>query len=240
MANLLIIGASKGLGRAFAEGLGNPGDSIIGVSRQRPATLPDREGIAVRWIEADFSEPRTAITTVLAALDGCALDTIIYNLGVWEQKAFEENYSFLEDTDDEITRLVSVNVTATILFLRAILPTLLKAECPRLILTGSTSALRNPGRPEVTFGATKAALNGIADALRVGFRQQKLAVTTLQLGYLNTEDDLSVDRKVATERGDGTLIPLHDVVAIVHSMLSLSGASFIREIVMPAIRDERF
>lgn len=31
--NILVVGASRGLGRAFVEGLGAAGDRIVGVSR---------------------------------------------------------------------------------------------------------------------------------------------------------------------------------------------------------------
>ena len=92
----------------------------------------------------------------------------------------------------------------------------------------------------MTFGATKAALNGIADALRESFRQQNLAVTVLQLGYLNTGDPLSTPLADAVERSGGEQIPLHDVVQMVGALMRLSTASSVRELVMPAIRDERF
>ncbi|WP_259724811.1 hypothetical protein [Synechococcus sp. CS-1332] len=36
---LMVVGASRGLGRAFVEGLGSPGDTVIGVSRRRPDGL---------------------------------------------------------------------------------------------------------------------------------------------------------------------------------------------------------
>jgi len=36
---LMVIGASKGLGRAFVEGLCQPGDTVVGVSRTRPTQL---------------------------------------------------------------------------------------------------------------------------------------------------------------------------------------------------------
>lgn len=240
MSRILIVGASKGLGRALVDGLGDKGDSIIGVSRKRPQPFPSRTDIDVTWVEADYSEPRTAAMRTLKALDKSQIDVVVYNLGVWETKAFEDDYDFLSDDDEEIMRMVSTNVTAAILFSKAVMPLLLKSPTPRFILTGSTSGLRQSGRPEVTFGATKSALNGIADALREGFRAQRLAVTTLQLGYLNTEDDLRVEKEAAAGRGNGSLIPVHDVVAMVRSILSLSSASFVRELVMPAILDSRF
>lgn len=117
---------------------------------------------------------------------------------------------------------------------------LLRSRAPRIVLTGSTSALPGHGRPEVAFGATKHALRGIAEALREGFREQRLAVTCLQLGYLNTEDDLSVPLERAARRGDGEFIPMHDVVQLVRTLLALSPSAYVKEVVMPAIGDARF
>jgi NAD(P)-dependent dehydrogenase (short-subunit alcohol dehydrogenase family) len=135
---------------------------------------------------------------------------------------------------------VQVNISSALLLLKRLLPRLLAAPNPRLILTGSTSALPGNGRPEVAFGACKAALNGIANALREGYRDRRLGVTLLQLGYLNTKDPLDVPRELAAERGDGGLVPMHDVVALVKTMLALSPSSFVREMVVPAIGDSRF
>ena len=39
---------------------------------------------------------------------------------------------------------------------------------------------------------------------------------------------------------DGGLVPVHDVVAVVRTLLQLSDAAFVREPVMPAIADGRF
>ncbi|KAF1013405.1 MAG: hypothetical protein GAK31_03554 [Stenotrophomonas maltophilia] len=47
-------------------------------------------------------------------------------------------------------------------------------------------------------------------------------------------------REQAALRGDGSLVPVHDVVAVVRCLLALSDASFVRELVMPAIADPRF
>ena len=139
-----------------------------------------------------------------------------------------------------LAQLVDVNITATLLLLKQLLPRVLGGRRPQLVLTGSTSALPRSGRPEVAFGASKFALNGIADALREGYRQQRLAVTTLQLGYLNTDDALSVPLQQAAARGNGAYVPVHDVVAMVRALLQLSPSSFVRELVLPAIADPRY
>lgn len=235
----MVIGASKGLGRAFVEGLCTSGDLVVGVSRQKPDSLDLPSTVDLRWIEADLSKPLEAVTRIEQQSPE-TLDAIIYNLGIWEDNAFTESYQFLDDTDESITAMVTTNITATILLLKRLIPRLLRSTTPRLIVTGSTSGLRQSGRPEVTFGASKFALTGICDALREGFRNNGLAVSCLQLGYLNTEDALSVPLTEAKMRGEGQLIPVHDVVNVVKTMLNMSSASYVRELTLPAIADERF
>lgn len=236
---ILIVGAGRGLGRALLEGLGQPGDSLIGVARQRPETLRVAAGAELHWIEADLAVPVQAVSQIEARTPA-ELDVLICNVGIWEEHAFSEQYSFLGDSDESIATLVDVNLTATLLLLKRLVPRLLGSARPQLILTGSTSALRQSGRPEVAFGATKFALNGLADALRESFRDQRLAVTVLQLGNLNTDDPLATPLADAAMRGEGQLIPVHDVVALVDTLLRLSASSFVRELTLPAIRDERF
>jgi NAD(P)-dependent dehydrogenase (short-subunit alcohol dehydrogenase family) len=236
---LMVIGASRGLGRAFVEGLANPGDFVTGVSRSGPADLDMPQGVGVRWISTDLSDPQAAAHTLEREAPD-VIDALIYNVGIWEPEAFGEDYSFLSQSDTTSLELIEVNVASTILILKRLLPRLLASGKPRLILTGSTSALPGNGRPEVAFGASKTALTGIASALREGFRSQRLGVTLLQLGYLNTDDSLSVPVDEAAARGDGEFVPVHDVVAMVKAMLSLSPSSFVRELVLPAVKDSRF
>lgn len=236
----MVVGASKGLGRALIEGLGEAGDTLIGVSRSRPQGLVALPGVALQWIEADLTLPEEAVPHLRQALDGQGLDTLIYNLGIWEAQAFTSAYDFLGDDDAHIQAMISCNVSAPLLLIKRLLPLLLKSERPRIILTGSTSGLPRSGRPEVTFGASKFALRGIADALREGYRQQHLGVTCLNLGYLNTDDPLSAPRDIAEQHGEGQLIPVHDVVQVVRMALSLSSASYVSELTLPAIGDERF
>jgi NAD(P)-dependent dehydrogenase (short-subunit alcohol dehydrogenase family) len=236
----MVVGASKGLGRALIDGLGEHGDTLIGVSRTRPKNLTHDAGIVVRWVEADLSEPAHAAQIIEQAVVDGGLDTLIYNLGIWEEFAFDPAYNFLADNDGQVEAIVSCNITSTIVLIKRLLPVLLRSANPRIILTGSTSGLPQSGRPEVTFGASKFALRGIADALREGYRQQRLGVTCLNLGYLNTEDPMSTPRVIAEQRGEGNSIPVHDVVQVVRMALSLSSASFVKELTLPAIFDERF
>lgn len=235
----MVIGASRGLGRAFVEGLCVPGGTVVGVSRKRPNELRVPDSAFLDWIEADLEDPLEAVRQIEQRAPP-ELDVLIYNLGTWEEAAFTDAYSFLDDPDERVVAMVNTNITATILLLKRLIPKLLGTSKPQLLLTGSTSGLRQSGRPEVTFGASKFALTGIGEALRESFRHKGLAVTCLQLGYLNTDDHLATPVTEAARRGHGDLVPVHDVVSVVKAVLNLSASSFVRELVLPAIRDERF
>ncbi|HFL7695317.1 TPA: SDR family NAD(P)-dependent oxidoreductase, partial [Stenotrophomonas maltophilia] len=63
---LMVIGASRGLGRAFVEGLCSAGDTVIGVSRSRPRDLECPDGVILQWIEADLSQPTLAANHIAA------------------------------------------------------------------------------------------------------------------------------------------------------------------------------
>jgi short-subunit dehydrogenase len=236
---ILIVGASKGLGRAFVEGLAGDEDTVIGVSRNRPEDLALQSKAKVDWVCVDMSNAIHA-SNLVEQQAPTELDVIIYNLGIWEEEAFSSSYNFLDSSDEETVNLINVNVTSAIVLLKRLIPRLLKSSRPQIVLTGSTSGLPQSAGPEVAFGASKFALRGIANALREGFREEKLAVTCLQLGDLNTEDRLSERIDTACQRGNGTLIPVHDVVDITRTLLKMSNSAYVNEITLPAILDARF
>ena len=54
---IMIVGASKGLGKAFVEGLFREGDTIIGISRKKPIDLRLQTTAKVDWIEVEILSP---------------------------------------------------------------------------------------------------------------------------------------------------------------------------------------
>ena len=235
---ILIVGASKGLGRAFVEGLPNDGDTIFGVSRSVPDPFELQAEVEVEWITADMSTYRTAVDTIDSAVS--EIDVLIYNLGIWEETSFSPDYDFVHTPDEENIQLIDTNIIAAILLIKRLIPKMLTSAKPQIVLVGSTSGMANAGQPEVSFGASKHALRGIADALRVGYKADRLAVTLLQIGDLNTDDPLSMPVEQANERFDGAMIPMHDGVAILKTAINLSSTSFVKEIVLPPLMDTRY
>lgn len=236
MKNIIVFGASKGLGDAFVRGVPQSGDKVWVVSRSKPESLSVEDGVERIWIQADLSELQAA-EQVASQLQGETLDVLIYNVGIWEKEGFEEHYTFDKDEPADISQLIHVNVTSTIVCIQALLPQLRQSEAGKIILIGSTAGLSNAGSSQVSFVASKFAIRGITEALREHTRNDRIAVTCINPGELAAEIPYEDGMERALAEYDGTRIPLQDVVAIVRCIISLSKAACVKEINIPALTD---
>ncbi|MGE6664969.1 SDR family oxidoreductase [Paenibacillus xylanexedens] len=236
MKNIIVFGASKGLGDAFVRGVPQSGDKVWVVSRSKPESLSVEDGVQRIWIQADLSELQAA-EQVASQLQGETLDVLIYNVGIWEKEGFEEHYTFDKDEPTDISQLIHVNVTSTIVCIQALLPQLRQSEAGKIILIGSTAGLSNAGSSQVSFVASKFAIRGITEALREHTRNDRIAVTCINPGELAAEIPYEDGMERALAEYDGTRIPLQDMVAIVRCIISLSKAACVKEINMPALTD---
>jgi short-subunit dehydrogenase len=229
---IIIYGASLGLGRYYFNKLEiNPMYKVIGISRSRPQWAESHH----HWITADLSEPLKAREAVLSKLRAITIDVLIYNVGIWEDRAFEIDYSFLKDEPTHLQTMINTNITSCILQIHALLPKLLESAKPQIILTGSTSALDNTGRPEVTFNASKFALRGIAQSLRSSFKDKNLSVTLMNPGYIDTDNKHSTAETLSIH--NGKQIPMEDLWLILKNILNLSPAICPLEITLPSMKD---
>ena len=236
MKNIIVFGASKGLGDAFVRGVPQSGDKVWVVSRSKPESLSVEDGVQRIWIQADLSELQAA-EQVASQLQGETLDVLIYNVGIWEKEGFEEHYTFDKDEPADISQLIHVNVTSTIVCIQALLPQLRQSEAGKIILIGSTAGLSNAGSSQVSFVASKFAIRGITEALREHTRNDRIAVTCINPGELAAEIPYEDGMERALAEYDGTRIPLQDMVSIVRCIISLSKAACVKEINIPALTD---
>ncbi|HEM8304438.1 MULTISPECIES: SDR family oxidoreductase [Providencia] len=228
----LIYGVSKGLGKALVEGIPTNEELVYGVSRSKPPF----EQSNFTWLPADLNDSQSA-NIIKDKVKEQPINTLIYNVGIWENLAFSDDYQF-ETTDDlELLNIIQTNISACLLNLKMLLPNLRSAENSKIILIGSTWGLDNHNGKEVAFSATKYALRGIVQSLRETLREDKIGISIINLGYLATEYPLSVPVAEVIEKSHGQLIPLHDVVNAVRFILSTSNATCVKEITMPAMMD---
>ena len=94
--DFIIFGASQGLGDAFVKGLPIEGDTVWMVSRTRPESLDINDGVNRKWLSIDLSSQQQ-ISALKETLKDIAIDVLIYNVGVWEKRGFEDDYTFDKD-----------------------------------------------------------------------------------------------------------------------------------------------
>lgn len=229
----VVYGVSQGLGRAIIEAVPHRQDRVFGVSRSQPKGLSR----TIEWIKADLSTPQEAVKVVTQSLAQQPVDYVIYNVGIWEARAFTDEYSFERSSPAEIATLINTNITSCILQLQALLNNLKLSANGKVILIGSTWGLENHKGQEVAFSASKYALRGVVHALRETLRPLNIGISILNLGYLATEFDLSHSPEQVIAQSHGQLIPLQDVLLAIRFILATSNATCIKEIDMPAMQD---
>lgn len=224
---ILVAGASRGIGLAVADHLIDQCDRLLAVSR---TSAPVGE-----WVQADLSD-LAGIETVVNAIGGDALDALLYMGGTWETHAFTPQYRFEACSDEDIVRVIAVNLVAPIRLVKALLPALRRSDNPKIIFMGALSGRDNfPGR-EVANSASKFGLRGVVHSLREELRSQQISVTVINPGNVGTPEVLA-DLAAANLTGSEA-IPLSDLLAVVDCILSLSRATCVKEIDVPAMLGE--
>ncbi len=225
--NILITGASRGLGDAFSRGLGQPNDTLWLVSRNLPPSLSLEDGVQRHWIEADLQSD--GVHAQIASSLNSDLDVVIHNAGIWESTAFSSQYDFQEVPEFETRAVLEVNLIAPILLTQALLPKLKNSSNPKIILIGSINGLENASMPEVAYSASKFGLRGVAHALREHLRSFQIGVTVINPGSIAWAGNL--------EREDS--IPPNDIVRLTRAVLETSRRTVIKEIDLPAMFDRQ-
>ena len=226
MRNIVLIGASRGLGAALAAEFSNSGDRTWLLSRTEP-DAPEHSDQT--WIEADLADSAAAIGAVKTALAEQPIHAFIYNAGIWERDNFDKT------APEELQRILDVNLGTAIQMIRA-LEGNLRAGRGNLILVGSTCGLENEGANTVSYVASKFGLRGAAHALREHFRSHMVRVTCISPGSMATDIGLGESQR-ALETHKNKRMPVDDMVALIRCVLSLSPATCVKEMFVPATLD---
>lgn len=233
----MIFGGSKGLGDAFAQGLPESGDKVYILSRSLPRSIDLLDdGVERIWLQTDLSDYKGA-KKLTETIQEEIIDVIIYNVGIWEERGFEDDYNFENDKPEDIANLINTNITSPIVYLQSLLTNIKQASNGKIILIGSTDGLENNQSTQVSFVASKFSMRGIAHALREHLRASNVAVTCINPGNLAAEIPFEEGREMALETYDSERIPVQDIVNLVKAVISLSKAATVKEIYIPAMKD---
>jgi NAD(P)-dependent dehydrogenase (short-subunit alcohol dehydrogenase family) len=81
------------------------------------------------------------------------------------------------------------------------------------------------------------ASRGLASSLREYLREEKIAVSIISPGGIATDVPFELGPEAALARHKSNRIPVGDIVAIIKTLIHLSHASVIKEIVVSAMSD---
>ncbi|MEI6728952.1 MAG: SDR family oxidoreductase [bacterium] len=224
--NILIVGASKGLGKSILQSIPDVGDTVFTVSRTKIDLLGTDFRIVP--IQADLAKNKN-LNIIYKTIGLQSLDTIIYNAGIWEEFDFEN------ESDENLSNIIQVNLTSAILIIKNLIPNLRLSKKANIILIGSTAGLENTSSDWVAYSASKFGLRGLTHSLRNYLKKDRVAVSVLNIGGLQTE--LSVPNADLSEKNieSTTKIPYKEVTQTIDWILSLSVNSCPKEVDLPSM-----
>lgn len=154
---ILVTGASSGIGRAIAVDLASAGARVLAVARNEAALgslAAEAPNVAPMPCDLADTGARTAL------LDGLGpLDAVVNNAGTAWVGALTDM------ADDDVTRVLTLNLEAVIAICRAVVPTMLERDAGHIVNIGSILGFA-PGPPLTVYSATKAAVHAFTEGLR--------------------------------------------------------------------------
>jgi NAD(P)-dependent dehydrogenase (short-subunit alcohol dehydrogenase family) len=236
MSRAVVIGASSGLGRCIGVGLAKRGAQVALLARRRERieAAAKEAGSGAVAIECDVineASCRSAIGTAAAALGG--IDHLVYTPAI-------SPLVRMIDTDAETWRRVfDTNVTGAALATAAAVPHLAASAGKAIYLSSDAGSFTPPWPGLGAYGVSKAALERLVDAWRaehpeIGFTCLIVGECAGGEGDSRTGMNMGWDRELAmnvypgwVSRGymPGRLMPVEDVIEVVHTILRTDAAT---------------
>jgi dihydroanticapsin dehydrogenase len=179
----LVVGGSRGIGRATAELLRSRGSDVYVADIDRRGAVAVVSADAPGRGFAGYCDLATTEGPVQAVRDAVAilgrLDALIVSAGVLVEA--ELGQIRLEDWE----RTIAVNLRGPFLLAQAAAGALAESGHGRIILTASTSAFRG-GAGSTAYAASKGGLVAMTRSLALGLAGQRICVNCVAPGWIDT------------------------------------------------------
>lgn len=197
----IVTGSTGGIGLAIATGLARAGARVVVVGRGSEGA--DAAVAAVK--EASGNNDVRAVVADAGTAEGCAAlvaaepeaDILVNNLGIYGAR------EFFDITDADWDEIFQVNVMSGVRLARHYAKGMRDRGWGRIQFISSESALNIPTEM-VHYGASKAAVQGIARGLAKALAGSGVTVNSILPGPTRTEGSVEMMRRLASERGVST------------------------------------
>ncbi len=182
--NVLITGASRGIGRAIAEELAKEGYNLSLVCRQQTgklaeyaAFLTEAYNIKVQAFQADLSSEKEVqrLCRILPQIDICVNNAGISYTGLLQDMSAEDWH-----------RVLDTNLSSVFYLCRALIPSMISKKSGRILNISSVWGDHGASM-EVAYSASKGGLNAFTKALAKELAPSHICVNALACGYIDTE-----------------------------------------------------
>lgn len=154
-STVLITGASTGIGAIYADRFARRGLDLVLVARNKgrlealAARLRAETGVVVDILPADLTQSGDLAAVEARLREDARIDTLINNAGA------AVSGQFIDQSTDDVGRLVNLNTTALARLANAVAPRLVQAGKGAIVNIGSVVGLA-PEYGMSVYGATKA------------------------------------------------------------------------------------
>jgi 3-hydroxy acid dehydrogenase/malonic semialdehyde reductase len=210
--NILVSGATSGIGRAVALAVARQGGRLV-VCGRRSAELKKLEaellqaGAAAVWAKPLDVRSQAAVAAWWEAVpvDFKPLAVLVNNAGL------ARGLSNIRDNDvQDWDEMIDTNIKGLLYMTRVSLPGMIQAAAGHVVNIGSLAGVAAYPKGAV-YCATKAAVKVFADGLRQDLVDTPIRVTTIQPGMVETEFSVvrfhgDVDKAIAAYTGIQPLV----------------------------------
>jgi NADP-dependent 3-hydroxy acid dehydrogenase YdfG len=173
---VLVTGASAGIGRACAVALARAGAKVIATGRRTAELESLGKEIPVQTLAGDLNDAGFAEDLAAAAREA---DLFVNNAGVLKYAPF------LEMTDEDCEAMFRTNVLAAFRISRLVARSMVRRGHGHIIVMTSIAA-REVYQLGLIYCATKHALSAMARGLRLELQSQGIRVTEVAPGMVDT------------------------------------------------------
>lgn len=181
----LVTGASAGIGAATARALAVRGARVVCASRNKARLdeLVAELGAGAHAVELDVTDPASTESLIERLPEALReIDIVVANAGhdVGGRRPFDEG------SVSEWANIIETNVTGMIRTCHEVIPGMLARRRGHVVTLGSIAGLKAHAGGSV-YNASKFAVHGFTDALRLDYGLSDLRVTEILPGLTRTE-----------------------------------------------------
>jgi len=188
----LVTGASRGIGKAIAIGLGRENATVIGTatSEQGANNISEyfkQEGIKGTGLVLNVADP-DSITSCLKIINDefGVIEILINNAGITRDNLL------MMMKEDQWQDIIDTNLTSIFRMSKAVIRPMMKKRNGRIISISSVvGSAGNPG--QCNYSAAKAGLIGFSKSLAREIGSRKITVNTVAPGFIDTDMTRELD-----------------------------------------------